>query len=115
VADREFDNNRRGALWNGRGKHPKAPHFEGDCELDGQRWRVEMWENEPQGKRPIFSLRFKPWEEHQAEIERWKAEKDSRGDAPRARGAQVDRPRHDPRPPLQREEPPPFEDDDSWL
>lgn len=110
MSNQQYDNNLRGALWKNDKKHPKAPDFSGHCEIDGVKYHVDMWDTEKDRPSPYYSIKLQNFDEWQAERERYKQGRG--GDQSRTRAAQVDRPRDERRPPLQREEPPPFEDSD---
>jgi uncharacterized protein (DUF736 family) len=61
VSGGEFDNNRRGALFeNDKQGNPKRPDWRGQCEIDGVKWWVSAWEQRSKKGQPYLALRFEP-------------------------------------------------------
>lgn len=94
MAEQQYDNELRGALWEKERKSDKAPHFEGKCQIRGEEFQVSVWDTGEGGRRPAFKLRFKPMDEVLAEREAYKAKQGgSGGGYSRRAPAQAERPR----------------------
>ncbi len=83
MAEKQFDNEMRGALWERERKSDKAPHFEGNCQIRGEEFQVSVWDTGEGGRKPAFKLRFKPMDEVRAEREAYKARQGGAQYAPR--------------------------------
>lgn len=95
MADQQFDNNLRGALWQNDKKHPKQPEFSGHVEIGGVKYHVDMWDTNKDRPSPYYTIKLQNFAEWQAEREAYKANRGA-GGATGRRAPQAERPREQP-------------------
>jgi hypothetical protein len=57
---KQYDNNMRGALWVNNNEKKGAPKWTGNCEINGQTYRIAMWPQKEGAREnaPEYSLTF---------------------------------------------------------
>lgn len=83
MADKQFDNEMKGAAWIRERHNEKSPHLTGDAQIRGEKLHVRVYETGDSGSKPALRFYFQNWDEYQAEVEEWKAKRGSGQSAPR--------------------------------
>lgn len=77
MADKQYDNEMKGAAWIRERHNEKSPHLTGDAQIRGEKLHVRVYETGESGSKPALRFYFQNWDEYQAEVA---ARKASRGD-----------------------------------
>jgi len=60
MSDKKYDNTNRGAVWKNSDKKSEThPDFKGNLNVDGVEYFLDFWANDPEGRRPDFSVQVK--------------------------------------------------------